>query len=62
MEEQIVVNKTQYPDSMEFGTPSKGGAWKVYINASDMEDSKQRIDNMVTLVKIGQDKDKILRE
>ena len=62
MEEQIVVSKTQYPDSMEFGTPSKGGAWKVYINASDMDDSKQRIDNMVILVQRGQEKDKVLRE
>ncbi len=34
-----------YPDSIELGTPSKGGALKIYFDASNPEETKTRIDN-----------------
>jgi hypothetical protein len=46
-EEQIVINKivNDAPDSIEIGTPSKGGATKVYGNFSKLEEFKTKIDN-----------------
>jgi hypothetical protein len=32
-------------DSVEIGTPSKGGAVKVYYNAADLADAQKRVDN-----------------
>ena len=32
-------------DSIEMGSPGKGGAVKVYFNSADLEDAKKRIDN-----------------
>lgn len=34
-----------FQDSVEIGTPSKGGALKVYFNAADPEDAKSRVQN-----------------
>lgn len=44
--QQEVLNITKYPDSLEmdFGGTRKAG--KVYFNASDEKDAKQRITNM----------------
>lgn len=43
-EEQITyLHKQQWPDSIEIGTPSKGGGLKVYFNASDTEETKERL-------------------
>lgn len=41
-----VINITKFPDSieMDFGGTRKGG--KVYFNASDKEEAKERITNM----------------
>jgi len=36
-------------DSIEVGTPAKGGAIKVYLNGLNMEESKQKILNMIEL-------------
>lgn len=33
------------PDSIEIGTPSKGGAVKIYGNFEDVESFKKKIDN-----------------
>ena len=46
---QVSVTEVKYPDSMEFGTPSKGGVWKCYFNASNMEESKVRLENALAL-------------
>lgn len=37
------------PDSIEIGTPSKGGALKVYGNFSDVEGFKDKIRNAKTV-------------
>lgn len=34
-----------FQDSVEIGTPSKGGALKIYFNAADPEDAKKRVSN-----------------
>ena len=45
MEEQIQKQITENPDSIEIGTPSKGGAIKVYGNFSEPETFKEKIKN-----------------
>lgn len=45
MEESIHRHINEEPDSIEFGTPSKGGAVKVYGNYKDMDSFKKKIDN-----------------
>ena len=59
--EQVVVNKTQWPDSMEFGTPSTG-AFKVYLNAGDKDEAKVRIENMIELFQYGKKRNAEVRE
>ena len=44
-EESIHKNITENPDSIEIGTPSKGGAVKIYGAFSKPEDFKKKIDN-----------------
>lgn len=34
-----------FQDSIEIGTPAKGGALKVYFNAADTADAKIRVQN-----------------
>ena len=45
MTEQVVVNETGWPDSIEIGSPSKGGILKAYFNAGRPEETKERIAN-----------------
>ena len=44
-EKQTIINKFENdnPDSLEIGTPSKGGAIKVYGNFNSNEEFKQKI-------------------
>ena len=49
MEETKQKIITENPDSLEIGTPSKGGAIKVYGNFSDKEIFKTKIDNALEL-------------
>lgn len=44
MEESIQKHITENPDSIEIGTPSKGGAIKIYGNFADEEAFKKKID------------------
>ena len=44
MEETIHKHVTENPDSLEIGTPAKGGAVKVYGNFADEEAFKKKID------------------
>lgn len=47
--ETICIKRTERPDSIEIGVPSRGGAVKVYFNADDtMDRTKARIDNAKT--------------
>jgi len=45
-----VISKKEFPDSIEVGTPSKGGVLKVYFDASKPVDAKTRIDNAVMVL------------
>jgi len=44
MEESTQKHITENPDSIEIGTPSKGGAIKVYGDFADVEAFKKKID------------------
>jgi len=44
MEESTQKHITENPDSIEIGTPSKGGAVKVYGNFAELEAFKKKID------------------
>lgn len=52
----IHLNKNDSPDSLEIGTPAKGGAIKVYGNFNDLDDFKAKIDNAVEARKYAQTK------
>ena len=45
MEESIQKVVNDNPDSIEIGTPAKGGAVKIYGNFSDESAFKAKIDN-----------------
>jgi hypothetical protein len=49
MEETMQKIVTENPDSIEIGTPSKGGVIKVYGNFSEKEVFKSKIDNALEL-------------
>ena len=44
------------PDSIEIGTPSKGGAIKVYGNFAEIDAFKRKIDNAVIVRNYAQEK------
>ncbi len=44
MEESTQKHITENPDSIEIGTPAKGGAVKIYGNFADKEAFKKKID------------------
>ena len=44
---QKVINEN--PDSIEIGTPSKGGAIKIYGSFADLDSFKAKIDNAVII-------------
>lgn len=45
---------TVRPDSLELGTPSKGGALKIYFDAGDPVDSERRIREAFRLREVAQ--------
>lgn len=47
--EQITKVINERPDSLEMGTPSKGGSLKVYFNANNLEESKKLVDNAIAI-------------
>jgi len=49
MSEETIVKK-ELPDSIELGTPSKGGVLKVYFDSAKPEDAKLRIDNATDIL------------
>jgi len=50
------INIVKYPDSLEldFGGTRRGG--KVYFNASDKVEAKERVDNMIEIGKYAGEK------
>ena len=49
------TNVDEFPDSIEIGTPSKGGAFKVYGNFDDKKTFEEKIINAMALRKFMQD-------
>lgn len=47
------VRTTEYTDSIEIGTPSKGGVCKCYFNSSNLEESKMRVKNAFEVLEYG---------
>ena len=44
-----------FQDSIEIGTPGKGGSLKIYFNAADVEDAKTRVRNAFLVRDYAQD-------
>ena len=49
MEENVTKHINENPDSIEIGTPSKGGAIKVYGNFAEPDTFAIKIDNAIKL-------------
>ena len=49
MEITTTIHKNENPDSIEIGTPSKGGAIKVYCDFANVEGCKAKIDNAIEI-------------
>lgn len=49
MEITTTLHKTENPDSLEIGTPSKGGAIKVYCDFANEDACKIKIDNAINV-------------
>jgi len=47
MEVLTNLHKTENPDSLEIGTPSKGGAIKIYLDFLNVDAAKIKIDNAI---------------
>ncbi len=45
VEETIQKQVNENPDSLEIGTPSKGGSIKIYGDFNKVEEFKKKIDN-----------------
>ena len=45
-----IIKKVEFPDSVELGTPSKGGVLKVYFDASKLDEAKTRISNAAEIL------------
>ena len=50
------LEKDENPDSIEIGTPSKGGAVKIYADFGNLEAAKRKIDNAFEARKYAQEK------
>lgn len=44
---EIITTRVRFPDSIEIGTPSKGGSLHIFFDASDLSEAQQRISNAV---------------
>jgi len=51
---EITTHVNVRPDSIEIGTPSKGGALKIYFDAGDPLDSEHRIREAFRLRELAQ--------
>ena len=49
METTIALHRNENPDSIEIGTPSKGGAIKVYGDYTNPESFRVKIDNALAI-------------
>jgi hypothetical protein len=46
---EMITSRTLYPDSIEIGTPSKGGCIHVFFDSGNLAEAQQRIDNAVAV-------------
>ena len=46
---QLNININERPDSLDIGTPSKGGNAKIYFNAEKPEEAKKLIESIIKL-------------
>ncbi|MFA5378427.1 MAG: hypothetical protein WC455_21920 [Dehalococcoidia bacterium] len=44
---EIVTTRVLYPDSIELGTPGKGGCIHVFFDSGDLTEASHRIDTAV---------------
>lgn len=51
---ETISHVTVRPDSLELGTPSKGGAIKIYFDSGDPVDSERRIREAFRLRELAQ--------
>ena len=49
MVDNIQIIRAESPDSIEMGTPGKGGAIKVYGDGNNKEAFRLKIDNLIEL-------------
>ena len=47
MTETRIIQRTEYPDSIEIGKLGKGGIIKVYVDATDLAGAQRKIENIV---------------
>lgn len=41
---EIITSRTLYPDSVEIGTPSKGGVLKIHFDSGNLSEAQARVD------------------
>lgn len=51
---EVISHTTIRPDSLELGTPSKGGSLKIYFDSGDPVDAERRIREAFRLREIAQ--------
>lgn len=56
MNETTTKHINELPDSVEIGTPSKGGVIKIYFNADDPKRAEERIISAFAIKKLTQEK------
>ena len=44
---EVITTRVLHPDSIEIGTPSKGGCLRIHFDAGNLSEAQQRIDNAV---------------
>lgn len=44
---EVITTRVLYPDSIEIGTPGKGGCLKIHFDAGNLAEAQQRIDTAV---------------
>ena len=54
VEEHVHKHISENPDSVEIGTPAKGGAIKIYGNYDNVEAFKLKVDNAILVRKYAQ--------
>jgi hypothetical protein len=54
LETKETLSRVEYPDSVEIGTPAKGGCIKVYFNADNKQSAEMRVKNAFEIRRLAQ--------